>query len=220
MKVLVIAPHMDDEVLGCGGSIARHVADGDTVHVVVVANRAYGHIYDEALIGREKACCREAQNTLGYQELTFLDLPDERLDAVQIDVIVPLEKVVNEFRPDWVYMPFVGDMNQDHRAVYHAACVACRPFAAVQIQRLLCYEVPSSTDQSPSSLNPFCPNVYVDISETLERKTAAMAAYAAEQHPFPHPRAEKALSAIAVKRGMEAGLEAAEAFMLLREVHK
>lgn len=217
MKVLVIAPHMDDEVLGCGGAIARHVAAGDTVAVVVVANRAYEHAYEDELIEREKACCRKAQGILGYHELIFLDLPDERLDSAQIEVIVPLEKVVNEFSPDWVYMPSVGDVNQDHRAVYHAACVACRPFAPVRIQRLLCYEVPSSTDQAPSQLNPFCPNVYVNICDTLDLKVAAMAVYDAEQRPFPHPRSEAGLTAVARKRGMEAALEAAEAFMLLRE---
>ncbi len=219
MKILVIAPHMDDEVLGCGGTIFRHVRAGDRVAVCVVANRAYGHVYDQALIQREKEACRRAQKILGYQELKFLDLPDEQLDRSQIELIVPLEAIVNLLCPDLVYLPHGGDLNQDHRAVSEAALVACRPQAAHRVGGLRVYEVPSSTDQVPAlSGRPFLPNYYVEISEVLDLKIAALACYEVEGRTYPHPRSPEGLQAYARKRGMEAGLEAAEALVILREL--
>ena len=218
MRILIIAPHMDDEVLGCGGTILRHVNDGHKVSVCVVANRAYDHVYNKARIEQEKNACRKAQAILGYHDLTFLDLPDERLDTCQIDIIVPLEETLQRVLPDIVYIPHRGDMNQDHRAVFEAARVACRPFAPYRIQSLRVFEVPSSTDQVTAiSEWPFCPTMYVDVTDTLAKKIEAMACYETESRPFPHPRSPEGLTAYAKKRGMEIGMKAAEAFMVLRE---
>lgn len=218
MKILVIAPHMDDEVLGCGGTIVRHTDKGDEVSVCVVANRAYHHEYDPARIAEEKEDCRGAQRVLGYRELLFLDMPDERLDACQVDLIVPIEKVVNRLRPEVVYLPHRGDLNQDHRAVFEAVRVACRPYAAHRVGTLRAFEVPSSSDQVPSiSEWPFCPTVYVNIAEVLDRKIQAMTCYRSETRAFPNPRSAEGLAIHAKKRGMEVGMNAAEAFMLLRE---
>jgi len=218
VKVLVIAPHMDDEVLGCGGTMVRHIQGSDDVTVCVVANRAYGHRYDAALIEREKGACLTAKELLGYHVLLFLDLPDEQLDHSQIKLIVPLEEVVARVQPAIAYLPHPGDLNQDHRAVFQAALVACRPQGSpVKIIRV--YEVPSSTDQVPAlGPWPFLPNYYVDISGVLDLKIKALGCYEAESHPFPHPRSPEGLVALGRKRGMEVGLEAAEAFMGLREV--
>ncbi len=219
MRVLVVAPHMDDEVLGCGGTIVRHVLNADRVAVCVVANRAYDHTYDDAKIAREKDACRAAKAVLGYDELTFLDLPDERLDDRQIDIIVPIEKVVQATRPDVVYVPHRGDLNQDHRAVFEAARVACRPHAAHAIRSVRVFEVPSSTDQVTGvSEWPFAPTLYVDITGVLEKKIAAMRSYEAESRPFPNPRSPQGLTAYAQKRGMETAVPAAEAFMVLRDL--
>lgn len=220
-QVLIIAPHMDDEVLGCGGTIKRHVLAGDTVTVCIVANRAYGHKYDPVLINREKEACRSAQKVLGYQDLIFLDLPDEKLDASQIEIIIPLEEIVQFSNPDIVYIPHRGDNNQDHRAVFEAARVTCRPHALPKAITLRVYEVPSSTDFVPTySEWPFQPNYYVDISETLEDKIKAIACYEAESRVFPHSRSPEGLTVYAKKRGMEIGLKAAEAFMVIRDMWK
>jgi N-acetylglucosamine malate deacetylase 1 len=218
MKVLVIAPHMDDEVLGCGGTIVRHVDSGDYVAVCVVANRAYDHKYDTGLIEREKVSCKKAKEILSYQDLLFLDLLDEQLDRSQIDIIAPLEEIVSGCKPDIVYIPHRGDLNQDHRAVFEAARVVCRPNAGHRVTTLRAFEVPSSTDQVPGANEwPFLPNYYVNIEDSLERKIEAMACYSTESKAFPHPRSKEGLQVYAQKRGMEVGIKTAEAFSVLRD---
>ena len=219
-KILVIAPHMDDEVLGVGATISRHVEQGDHVTVCVVANRAYGHKYIDSAISKEQEAARQAQAVLGYHDLQFLDLPDEQLDRGIIDIIVPLEKVCIEMKPDVVYTCHRGDINQDHQAVFKAATIVCRPISQYRPQRVLCYEVPSSTDQAPPFTElQFMPNLYVNlIPEYLERKVEAMRHYEKESRPFPHPRSPEGIIAYARKRGMEVGFEAAEAFMIVRDI--
>ena len=220
MKVLVIAPHMDDETLGAGGAIARHVERGDRVWVVIAANRAYNHRYDPASIRQEEACARRAQKVLGYQELAFLRLPDEKLDQGLLNLIVPLEKAVWKAKPDLVYLPYRSDLNQDHRAVYEAGVIACRPLAAVRPNRLVCYEVLSSTDQRPAlNGDPFAPNWYLPLSGAqLKKKTEALKCYKRELREFPHPRSLKGVELLAAKRGTEVGAPAAEAFLIIREI--
>jgi LmbE family N-acetylglucosaminyl deacetylase len=183
-----------------------------------MANRAYNHQYDTDLITREKLASYKAKEILGYQEAIFLDLPDEQLDRSQIDLIVPLEKVINQVRPDLVYFPHRGDLNQDHRAVFSAVLVACRPQSSHLVAGLIVYEVPSSTDQIPAMSSwPFKPNYYVEINnKVLSQKIAALESYHAELRSFPHPRSSEGISILAKKRGIEVGLKAAEAFMILR----
>ena len=219
MNVLVIAPHMDDEVLGLGGTISRHVDAGDRVLVCVVANRAYGHKYDESLIAQERDATCRAKKVLGYQDVRFLELPDERLDAVLQDIIIPLEDVYRETHPQTVYVNHGGDNNQDHQAVFRAAMVVCRPYGDNKLNSLYAYEVPSSTDQAaPLPSNAFLPNRYVDISAHLERKLSALSCYEREMRSFPHPRSMEGVTVYAKKRGSESGVDAAEAFVVLREI--
>jgi LmbE family N-acetylglucosaminyl deacetylase len=218
MKVLVIAPHMDDEVLGVGGTIARHVSEGDDVHVCFVAHRVYGHKYYEGKNKTETQCALEAKNVLGYKEAKFLGLADERLDACIQDVLIPLEAYINKTKPDIVYLSHQGDNNQDHRAIFQAAMIALRSFANEGLKRILCYEVPSSTEQSPPFANyEFLPHFFVNLEEHLKTTIKALGCYKTEKREFPHPRSEKGLEILAMKRGSEIGFKAAEAFMLLRE---
>lgn len=216
-KVLVIAPHMDDEALGAGGVIRMHADNGDNVSVVFIAHRVYGHRYDEKKNGIERAHALEARKCLGYQNAIFLDLPDERLDGSIQDIIIPLEKRVIELKPDTVYVPFRSDNNQDHRAVFDASRVVLRPSATPFINNIYMYEVPSSTEQSPPLVeNAFLANFYVDIKKYLNRKIEALECYRTEKRRYPHPRSAKAIGILAQRRGIEAGLTCAEAFMLIR----
>lgn len=217
-RVLVVAPHMDDETLGAGGVIARHVTEGDDVEVCFVAHRVYDHVFDEARNALERACALRAQTVLGYKKAVFLDLPDEQLDLSLQQIIIRLEETARGCRPEIVYLPHRGDNNQDHRAVFEAARVAFRPTATPHVRRVLCYETPSSTEQSPPIPEAaFLPNCYVNISSFLECKLDAFRCYETERRKFPHPRSEEALQNLAERRGIESGFVAAEAFLLLRD---
>ena len=203
---LVVAPHADDEVLGCGGTIQYLRADGGRVFVHIVANRVVDHREDPVYIDGTKRAAEAAAKLLGVERVLYSDLPDERLDAPLIDVIVAIEKVVKDIRPDVVFVPSAGDSDQDHRAVASACRVACRA-----VDTVLAYEVPG-----PS--RGFLPNHYVDIGRYLPAKIKAMCCYEEEMRPYPHPRSERGLECHARFRGMEAGLEFAEAFLVLKQV--
>jgi len=218
MIVLVIAPHMDDEVLGVGGTIARHVDEGDDVFVCFVAHRIYDHIFDPEKNRIEKSAAEEARKVLGYKEAVFFDLNDERLDSCIQDILIPLEKYIARVNPNIVYICHRGDNHQDHRAVFQAAMVALRPSAKRTIKKILSYEVPSSTEQSPPFPEyAFSPTYYVNIKRFLPTKLKAMRCYEKERREFPHPRSEEGLIIAAKKRGVESGFSAAEAFIILRE---
>lgn len=219
MNVLVIAAHPDDEVLGVGGTIAKHIAAGDAVSVCIVCKRAYNHRYTPKLVAEEKAAARRAARILGYgPRLTFLDLPDERLDEGLLRVITPLEACVQRVRPRVVYTHHRADANQDHRAVFQATMVACRAIARPHVPRVLSYEVLSSTDQAlPSTSEVFRPSFYVDVERFVDRKVLAMQTYRRELRMFPHPRSVEGIEVQAKRRGMEVGFRAAEAFELLRD---
>lgn len=218
-NVAVIAPHMDDEVLGMGGTIAKHVEMGDRVTVCIVAHRIYDHAFDPQKNEKEIRCALQAQKVLGYQGLEMLNLNDERLDVAVQDTLKPLEGFLEKSKPEIVYSNFFGDNHQDHRAVFQAVRVAVRPFASCRVKEWYLYETPSSTDQSPPiSTNVFLPNFFVDVTDTLSRKIQAVNCYETEKRIFPHPRSEEAIVALAMKRGSEIGFSRAEAFMTMRRV--
>jgi LmbE family N-acetylglucosaminyl deacetylase len=155
---------------------------------------------------------------LGYHDLCFLDLNDERLDACIQDIIIPLEKYMAEVKPEIVYSPFCNDNNQDHQAVSKAAKVVLRPVAVPFVERWLIYETPSSTEQAPSvGIIGFQANVYSDISDYMDVKLKSIACYETETRSYPNPRSPEGIRALAMKRGMEAGLSYAEGFILARE---
>lgn len=218
-KILIISPHMDDEVLGTGGTICHHIENKDHVTVLIVANRAYNHQYDSVSIEEEKGACKAAKKILGYQELIFLDLPDEQLDDKVIHIIRPLEAVVAQIKPDIVYIPHRGDNNQDHRAIFEASRVVLRPSTGFAPKTIRIFEVPSSTEISPPIVEwAFSPNMHVDITNFIDKKISAMCCYEKESRDYPHPRSPKALEALAMKRGIEVGLNMAEGFITIRQV--
>lgn len=215
--VLVVSAHTDDEVLGVGGTIARHTASGDEVYVCSLADRATKHQYDQKVIADLREMALKAAETLGVKETYFCGLLDERLEL--LGAIDHIEKYISELKPDIVYTHHRGDTNQDHKVAFRATLIATRCTIKHTVKRLLCYEVPSSTDQgSPFVDDAFLPNVFVNISQTLEIKLKAMQAYAIEVREYPHPRSLDALKALAQYHGVKVGLKAAEAFMLVREV--
>lgn len=218
-EVLVIAPHMDDEVLGCAGTICKHRQAGDSVSVIFVAHRVYNHKFDRQKNMTERAHALNAQKILGYQKAFFADLNDERLDGCIQEILIALEQIIYRLRPDMVYMPFRSDNNQDHRAVFDAARVVLRPQATPYIKNIRMYEVPSSTEQSPPLLeNAFLPNCHVDITHLIDKKLEAMECYKTERRKYPHPRSLRAIKILAQKRGIEMGIKYAEAFVSIRQI--
>jgi len=221
MKILIIAAHMDDEVLGCGGTISKHIDEGNEVAVIYICGRAYFNVITKKMLKREEDCARKVCNLLGINYFKFLHLHDEQLDHRIIDVVKPIEEEIIKFKPDIIYTHHRADNNQDHKAVFNATMIATRSSADWQPQKVYCYEVLSSTEQSPQfNEYSYLPTTYVDIEKYLDKKIEAFECYKYEMHPYPHPRSPEAIKALAMYRGMTVNLKYAEAFVLVREIVK
>jgi len=221
-NVLVVAAHPDDEVLGCGGTVARLTRQGVKVSVLIlgegITSREKGGGKNKEALARLKEQAKEAVSRLGVHELVFGDFPDNRFDAVaRLDIIHVIEREMDRLQPEVIFTHHGGDLNIDHQITFEAVITAARPLPRVPVKAILAFEVLSSTEWAFGRL-PFAPRVFVDISSTLERKIEAMKIYAGEIRGFPHPRSEGGIEALAKKRGTEAGLPAAEAFELVRWV--
>lgn len=219
MKVLVIAPHPDDEVLGCGGVMARHTAEGDEVYVLVVT-RGVPELFPPEEIERVRLELKKAHDLLGVKETIFLDFPAPKLDSTPGHLLAgSISKVIRRLEPTVVYLPHRGDIHADHRAVYYAALVACRPIHNRSVKKLLCYETLSETEWSPPfGEDAFVPTIFVNISDYLAIKLEAMACYESQIQESPGPRTLEAIEVLARMRGNSVGLHAVEAFMLVREL--
>jgi LmbE family N-acetylglucosaminyl deacetylase len=220
--IAVVAAHADDEVLGCGGTVRRHVLAGDQVWHIILADgeTSRGPVASVNVIARRENAARAAADRLGVQHLEMHRFPDNRLDACPLlDIVTVVERHIAEIRPAVLYTHHAGDLNIDHRRVHEAVVTACRPQPRHPVRRLLFFETPSSTEwQPPSSAMPFAPNWFVDISGTLADKVAALRAYDGEMRAWPHPRSYEAVEHLARWRGATVGCEAAEAFILGRGI--
>ena len=222
-RILVFAAHPDDEVLGCGATIARHAANGDLVTIAIFAEGITSRSDDPADADASELAtlhgqAQKAADLLGAQELVLFDFPDNRMDTVaHLDVIKRMEELVDRVQPQTIYIHHGGDLNVDHQVIFRAALTATRPMEGGVVREVLAFEVPSSTEWAFQQLAPvFRPNVFVDVSSTLDKKLEAMAMYDGESRPFPHPRSPEALRATAKRWGSAVGLHAAEAFQSIR----
>lgn len=224
-KILVVAAHPDDELLGLGGTIRRFADSGKEIHAVILAEgiTSRAETRDEAdtnaLIElREDA--QNAANVVGYNSIEFHNFPDNRMDEVDLlDIIKVVTKYVEKYKPDTIFTHHHGDLNIDHRRTCEAVLTACRPIGDYCVKRIYAFETPSSTEWNYIYSEPFTPNVYFDVTNTLEAKVKGMACYRSESTLYPHPRNAEALRALGKLRGSNVGFEMAEAFMLLRECH-
>jgi LmbE family N-acetylglucosaminyl deacetylase len=222
---LVMAAHPDDEVLGCGGTIARLAQEGHDVYIAILGEGVTSRYQqreqaDQALVEALRARSRQVAELLGARDLFLYNLPDNRFDTVALlDVIKIVEELVERLQPQVIYTHHSGDLNVDHVIVHRAVLTATRPVASCPVKEIYAFEVPSSTEWAFGQFQlAFRPNVFVDISATLETKVEALALYESEARPFPHPRSPKALRALARRWGSVVGVEAAEAFELIRSV--
>jgi LmbE family N-acetylglucosaminyl deacetylase len=223
--VLIVAAHPDDEILGCGGTMARLAREGHEVRIAILAEGMSSRYpqredADQQQLRHLHARAQQAADKVGAKELVLCKLPDNRLDTVPLlDVVKLVEELVTRFHPEVVYTHHPGDLNVDHGVVHRAVLTATRPLAGQCVREIYAFEVPSSTEWAFQRLEPsFRPNVFVDITATLETKIEALACYDTETRKFPHPRSAEALRAIATRWGSVAGLVAVEAFELIRSV--
>ena len=225
-KVLVVAAHPDDEVLGCGGTIARHSDAGDHVEILIVAEGATSRQQkrDRNQVDRElsdlRIAAQEAGIILGAARVELLDLPDNRLDSIdRLDLIKKIESYMDQYKPQVVYLHHAGDVNIDHRRLHEAVVTACRPTPKQTVRQMLSFETSSSSEwQPPGSAPAFLPNLFVDTTDQLRRKQEALMRYGSEIRPWPHARSMEAIEHLVRWRGSQVGVEAAEAFCLLRQV--
>lgn len=220
--ILVCAAHPDDEVLGCGATMARHARDGDDVHVLILGGGiASRGISSEATAEGQAALAQAAQaaaKELGVKSARLLDFPDNRFDSVdRLELARAVEIVLTDLKPSIVYTHDAGDLNVDHVRVHEAVSVACRPMPGSSVRELYFFEVASSSHWRPNA--PFTPNHYVDAEDTLAVKLDALRCYASEMRQWPHARSIEALEHLAHVRGSLVGLRAAEAFVTGRTIH-
>ena len=215
-RVLVIAAHPDDELLGCGGTVARHARAGARVTSVIVCE-GESLRYGPKGVG-QWSHVGSAAGVLGVQDVRLLAFPDQRLDTFTLtDVIERLEQIVREVQPQVVYGQFGGDVNRDHQLVFQALLVATRP-TETSIEAVYAFDTASSTEWAYP--RTFVPDTWVDIADTLETKIQAMACYESEVREYPHPRSLEALRYRARAWGAQVCLEAAEVFMTVRRVSR
>jgi LmbE family N-acetylglucosaminyl deacetylase len=224
MNILIIAAHPDDEVLGCGGTIAK----------LSIVNKVYTLILGEGVTSRKnqqkknvqkvKQLQKEAEHAnkiLGVKKVYFEGLPDNKFDTLSLlNIIKIIERYIQKIKPDVIYTHHYGDLNIDHTITYKVVLTATRPISGVHYPRkILAFEVLSSTEWNQQhQAMIFIPNIYVDISETVEKKLRAMKCYTSEIRQYPHPRSLQGINIHAQKRGLEVGLKFAEAFYLIRDI--
>lgn len=219
MRVLAISAHPDDETIGAGGTLLRHIADGDEVHWAV-CTQPHEPAWSQDDIAKAHAQVDAVREAYGMASVRRLGFPTVKLNTVAyMDLSSALTKVVQEVQPEVVYTLPRGDINLDHRLVHDCSLVACRPLPGTSVKRVLAYEIgPTTRYGHPSGCEPFRPTVFVDIADQLKRKLEIMGLYVTEVREMPHPRSLDGLELIAKERGLSVGLEAAEAFELVREV--
>tara|TARA_Y100000590_G_scaffold86224_1_gene96608 strand:- start:19115 stop:19828 length:714 start_codon:yes stop_codon:yes gene_type:complete len=237
MRILVIAAHPDDEVLGMGGTIKKLTKNGNKVKIVIMAtgiiarrstnfqnNTNYkikksDQILFEKQINEIRKQSKKSAKILGVSDIEFLDFPDNEIDKISnLEITKAIESIIKKFKPNKVFTHSNSDINIDHRLIYNATLTATRPNPTYRIDEVYSFEVPSSTEWFfPQT---FQPNTFIDISKELQFKMKAMSQYKNEIQKFPHPRSIKSLEHIARRWGTVSGFNAAEAFYLVRQLKK
>ena len=223
MKILVVAAHPDDEILGCGGTIAKHIAEKHEVYILILSKGVSSRFSEESKkeqIEKKELFeqAKKAAKELGIhnENLIFGSFPDNKFDSVPLlNIVKFIETNLEEINPDIIYTHYKNDLNIDHRRTYMATITATRPFTKYNVKKILSFEVLSSTECA-FGMSTFSPNVYVDIEKYIDKKINAFRHYKNEIREYPHPRSIEGIEILARRRGLESGLKFAEAFKVVR----
>lgn len=216
-NILIVAPHPDDEVLGCGGIIAKYSQSGLKVYVLVVT-KGSPKLYSSDKIDNVRKEARSAHAILGVTETIFLDFPAPELDLISLaEISGEISGVIRSLNITDLYIPHRGDIHGDHRVVFNACLVAARPVDNYSVKSIFSYETLSETEWAPPfGDDAFIPSKFTDISGTFSKKLEAMACFKSQIRQFPNPRSVETLTALATFRGASVGFSYAEAFMVVR----
>lgn len=217
-RILVVAPHPDDEVLGVGGTILRLKSEGALVAWLIVTSMSPENGWAENKIDKRRSEIIEVINFFKFDSVIQLNFPVSRLDQVPMEELVKkISEAINIFKPSDVYLPHRSDVHTDHRIVFDAVSSSTKWFRHPSVNRVLAYETLSESDFSLGIDNLFQPNIFVNIGPFLPKKIEAMKIYESETGIFPFPRSPESINALAMLRGSASGYMAAEAFQLMRE---
>jgi LmbE family N-acetylglucosaminyl deacetylase len=218
MKILAIAPHPDDETLGCGGTIFRHKANGDEIYWLIVTGISEDTGWSNDVVKKRDNEIDAVAKKYGFSNVFNLRLPTTKIDTLPLsDLIEKITDVYKKVKPEIIYMPFAYDVHTDHQIIAKALQSTFKWFRYPHIKKVLMYETPSETEFNFVENRIFCPNVFVNISQYIDDKIETMKIYDGEMGEFPFPRSEKTLRALATLRGSQSGFESAEAFELVYE---
>ncbi len=219
MKILVVAPHPDDEVLSTGGTIARLVSEGNELTVAIVT-KGWEPLFSNSQVEQVRVEANQANAVLGVKSLRFMDLPVTKLNQIpKNELNREFEQLMDEEKPEIIFLPFCGDLQEDHRQVFDASMVALRPMVSRNhVKKVLCYETVSETHWAGAYVNHcFEPQLWVDISAQLNIKLKAMSKYTSQLRKEPDARSLESISSLAKWRGSLVGMNAAESFVVIRE---
>jgi len=220
-RVVVVAPHPDDEIIGCGATIAKHIENGDEVTIIVATNASVGapELFSDVSAKNTREEAISAHRFLGVKETIFFEFPAPALNAFpEFKISLEIGKIFKKINPTHLYLPHPGDIHQDHKAIYRASLVAARPQGNDKITNIYCYETLSETEWTPMQEKAFIPNHFVDVTKVFSKKLEAMKFFDSQLKKFPHSRSIEGFEALAMYRGATVGVEKAEAFVVERQI--
>jgi len=217
VSVLAILAHSDDEALGCSGTIAKYIEQGDCVHLLLMTDGVGSRNGSENNAAERLIAAQDAAQVLGVSSFTSLNFPDNKMDSIPLlDVVKRIEDKITQIQPEVIYTHHIGDLNIDHQITHKAVITACRPQPGFCVKEIYAFEVLSSTEWQTPGMLPFIPSVFVDISDHIEIKQKVLEAYRDEMHDPPHSRSIDNVLRLNALRGNSVGVDYAEAFMAIR----
>jgi len=217
-KILIVAAHPDDEILGCGGTVMRLSNEGNDVYTLLLSKGAKSRKgFTDKHLNELNSQIKKANKIMNVKGFYIYDFPDNKFDSVPLlDIVKTIEKAIEEIKPNIIFTHFKNDLNIDHRLTYKAVITATRPIENSFVKTIYSFEILSSTEWNYPFT--FVPNVFFNIEDTLDKKIEAIKCYKNEIREYPHPRSIKGIEILAQKRGMEIGLKVAEGFCLVRKI--